>query len=552
MDNETPYDYGTNVSESYILLVNRSCGSDNVTDFLNVSNLYPLDLAIPLYGYAMPVLLLVTTVANTIIVAVLWQHHMRSPTNAVLMAMALSDMLTVLFPEPAFFYMYTLNNHAKPLHPSAACYAWSFMHEDIPNLFHTASIWLTVVLAVQRYIYVCHPPLARTWCTLPRVISAIIWIFIFATIHQAPKFFDTVYDSVEVKWQGECVFVCSERFSDWVNLITPNIYFPIYFWFRVVFVNLGPCMVLVVLNFLLFRAMKEAQKRRKKLLHDKKSRKECKKLSDSNCTTLMLIAVVSVFLVTEMPLAIITLLHIITNMGIDIFSSDSYYLLTYFFITSNSFIIFSYPINFAIYCGMSRKFRETFRDLFIRGHGTTRRENSTRSANNGRVRTFRSCTSETAICGRATPGKGTNSRRTSTGFHLSPKFSNSSSFHNDIRSCVASVIDSAAEISPKLPQMYKKNVSKTTGSVLNSTEVHYYPLDALEMGGVRDETLSRNTKHENKEEDISLINTHETEGRVSPASQLKSNFESRATIGIGTLCSDTDDNSDPLFNETIL
>jgi len=31
----------------------------------------------------------------------------------------------------------------------------------------------------------------------------------------------------------------------------------------------------------------------------------------------------------------------------------------------NLFIILSYPLNFFIYCGMSRQFRETFRRLFV-------------------------------------------------------------------------------------------------------------------------------------------------------------------------------------------
>ncbi|XP_053647267.2 sex peptide receptor-like [Cherax quadricarinatus] len=533
MDNETFSDYGVSTFESYFLLVNGSCGSDNVTDFLNVSNLYPLDLAIPLYGYAMPVLLLVTTVANTIIVAVLWQHHMRSPTNAVLMAMALSDMLTVLFPEPVFFYMYTLSNHAKPLYPQAACYAWGFLHEDIPNLFHTASIWLTVALAVQRYIYVCHPPLARTWCTLPRVINAIIWIFIFATIHQAPRFFDTVYDSVEVKWQGECVFVCSERFSDWVTQITPNIYFPIYFWFRVVFVHLGPCTLLVVLNLLLFRAMKEAQKRRKKLLNDKNSKRECKKLRDSNCTTLMLIAVVSVFLVTEIPLAIITLLHIITNMGVELISNDSYYMLMYFFIISNSFIIFSYPINFAIYCGMSRQFRETFRDLFIRGHGTPRRKDSTRySTNNSRPRTIRSCTSETGIYGRVALGEGTDSRRPSVVCHLPAKLSNQNSLHIGINNCVASVFDPPGETSV-FSQDNQTIISKSSDLLCSSQIFDYSHRETLEAGITKDKTLLQITKPKKEEKDKSVTNMHK-DGRRSPTSNLRVHFESP---GIGSSCS---------------
>ncbi|XP_066956831.1 sex peptide receptor-like [Macrobrachium rosenbergii] len=380
---------GNNVSQG---------GNPNVSGFhryINVSEQYPLELAMPLYGYAMPFLLIITTIANTLIVAVLWQRHMRSPTNAVLMAMALSDLLTVVFPEPMFFYMYTLNNHAKPLYPPAACYAWNFFHDHIPNLFHTASIWLTVALAVQRYIYVCHAPVARVWCTLPRVIKAIALIFVLATIHLLPRFFDTEYGPMKIEWEGQCVLVCSENIRSWVDVITQDVYFVTFFMFRVIFVHLGPCTVLVVLNVLLYRALREAQKRREKLLQDKNSKKECNKLCDANCTTLMLIAVVSVFLVTEIPLAIITALHIINSIGlVTIFSPDSYFMVSCFFIISNSFIIFSYPINFAIYCGMSRQFRETFRDLFVRGRKISRDDSTRYSMLNGPPRTY---TSETVV-----------------------------------------------------------------------------------------------------------------------------------------------------------
>lgn len=126
----------------------------NYTDYLNISNELPIKYAIPMYGYAMPLLLLVTIVANTLIVVVLSKKHMRTPTNAVLMAMALSDMFTLLFPAPWLFYMYTFGNHYKPLSPVGACYAWNVMNEVIPMLFHTASIWLTLALAVQRFVYV--------------------------------------------------------------------------------------------------------------------------------------------------------------------------------------------------------------------------------------------------------------------------------------------------------------------------------------------------------------------------------------------------------------
>lgn len=53
------------------------------------------------------------------------------------------------------------------------------------------------------------------------------------------------------------------------------------------------------------RAMRDAQLKRDKLFKENR-KNECKRLRDSNCTTLMLIVVVTVFLMTEIPLAVVT------------------------------------------------------------------------------------------------------------------------------------------------------------------------------------------------------------------------------------------------------
>ena len=60
----------------------------------------PRELTVPIYGYVMPVILAVTFLSNILIIIVLSKKHMRSPTNLVLMSMAISDLLTVIFPAP--------------------------------------------------------------------------------------------------------------------------------------------------------------------------------------------------------------------------------------------------------------------------------------------------------------------------------------------------------------------------------------------------------------------------------------------------------------------
>lgn len=137
--------------------------SSEMDMIVNVTREYPFDFATIMFGYAMPFVLLVTLLTNSLVVLVLAQKHMRTPTNIVLFTMAIVDLLTLLSPSPWYIYIYTLGYHDKFLHPPAACYLHHIMTDVIPIYFHTSSIWLALLLASQRYIYVCHPTLARTW-----------------------------------------------------------------------------------------------------------------------------------------------------------------------------------------------------------------------------------------------------------------------------------------------------------------------------------------------------------------------------------------------------
>ena len=83
--------------------------------------------------------------------------------------------------------------------------------------------------------------------------------------------------------------------------ILMRIVFVVFSRFRAMFVHFIPCVSLVILNFLLFRAMKEAENKREKLLNsnpkvnfNRRETKESKKIRDANTTTLMLIVVISV------------------------------------------------------------------------------------------------------------------------------------------------------------------------------------------------------------------------------------------------------------------
>ena len=81
----------------------------------------PVSYVVVLFGYITPIFFLITVVANIMIVLVLSRPDMRTPTNLVLLAMAGADLLTLVFPVPWYFYMYTLGNYRHFLQPSILC-----------------------------------------------------------------------------------------------------------------------------------------------------------------------------------------------------------------------------------------------------------------------------------------------------------------------------------------------------------------------------------------------------------------------------------------------
>jgi len=80
---------------------------------------------------------------------------MRTPTNTLLVAMAVSDTLTGLSPIPGYLYFYTWGRGYEDYVPYHWCFLYFCLSDHLPTIFHTASVWLTVALGVQRYWLLC-------------------------------------------------------------------------------------------------------------------------------------------------------------------------------------------------------------------------------------------------------------------------------------------------------------------------------------------------------------------------------------------------------------
>lgn len=324
------------------------------------------EFTVPIYGCISPIFVLLTILTNFLVCLVLVKKHMRSPTNAILVAMAISDTLTGAWPIPCFVYFYALNRHHDYV-PYEWCFAYFCLTEYLPTIFHTASIWLTVALAAQRYVYVCLPAHAKRLCTIPNIVKVILGIYLFAIASQLCRFAEYEYFPVDVPSRdvGSSGRLRRACYYDFTPLIHrhQNLYFNLYYWFRVVFIHFVPCTSLVILNSALILTMRSAQRRRGALLQTPASGYDCARVLENNSTTLMLVTVVGVSLLVELPLAFLFIVIIAENtFDVEILADQTSYSASLFL---NMFILISYPFNFFIYCGMSQQFRRTFRSLFV-------------------------------------------------------------------------------------------------------------------------------------------------------------------------------------------
>ena len=331
------------------------------------------------HGYVSLVVCIFGMLANTLNIIVLTRKDMISPTNAILTGLAVADNLVMIEYIPFTVYMYLLGQ--RPLSEKFS-YPWTvyvLIHAHVTQVFHTISIWLTVLLAVWRYLSVAHPLYARNRCTLDRALLATVIAYVCSPVLCLPHYLTfTIQEklveapSLSAANATESVtlyFLGTSELAKAHNGLLENV----NFWTYSVLVKIIPCIALTILSLQLIRALMEARKRRDKLKHRSMApssgagnnlqvaltnAKGPEGERHTDRTTRMLLAVLILFLITEFPQGILALLSGILG---DNFFRNCYGHLGE---VMDILALINGAINFILYCAMSRQFRQTFRRLF--------------------------------------------------------------------------------------------------------------------------------------------------------------------------------------------
>ena len=305
------------------------------------------------HGYIANTVCIFGVISNVLNIIVLTRRHMITPTNCILTALAIADLLTMLtyLVYATYFYIAT---EPKPEYSHSKGWMYFIMiHNHFIITCHNMAMWFTVTLAVFRYIFVCHHTIAGRLCSLQRAIMTIITVVVATILLCIPNYF--LYKVIPV----------SQAYPNlsgyWIldsDLMIENPSYKIaIFWFFGVIMKVAPCILLSVVSTLIILMMKRASERRVRLL--KQTRASDHDVNhEHNRTTYMLVSVVLFFVITEFPQGILAMISGLNDHFFDEIYSNLGDVM-------DLLVLLNSAVNFILYCIMSQQFRDTFRSLFV-------------------------------------------------------------------------------------------------------------------------------------------------------------------------------------------
>ena len=264
---------------------------------------------------AIPIVVVFGVLGNVLNIVVLTRKWMRSSTNYYLTSLAIYDILYLVF---------VITNIQEQNHIVEVCL----------NIASNTGVWLTLTFTIERYICVCHPMRGIVLCTPKRAKYVIVSVCIAGALVTFPEFFAETLEK-----------------RDSYNLGYKNL-------IQTLFTYL-PLTLLFAFNALLVRSVIRASRRRSAMVHGTSmTSHHVRNDAEQSRVTTMLIVIVVVFLVCQLPQAIMN-----TMTTVDTMSTDTVYILNNVF---NLFVVINSAVNFVLYSAVSSKFRRTFRHVFLR------------------------------------------------------------------------------------------------------------------------------------------------------------------------------------------
>uniref|UniRef100_A0A915NY81 G-protein coupled receptors family 1 profile domain-containing protein n=1 Tax=Meloidogyne floridensis TaxID=298350 RepID=A0A915NY81_9BILA len=298
------------------------------------------------------------TIMNLVTVLVLTRPSMRSPVNVLLCAVACCDILVEV--SYLIFVLHFLLASADRCEPSDFSWCWAvFMmfHAHASVIFHAASIWMLVVMAQLRVLTIRRATKGPTTPLITERFTALIALLTTIVNNDNYNGRTGKRDS-SIRFQRELpTSIGNDHYNNLTKATQPPPIFnnePIVYTVRPHESDLIPCILLTFSIAALLRIIADVAHKRKNLAQ------VMRKKVPKDHTTPMLAAILTIFLLAELPQG---LLHVLNG----IFSSESFHKRVYLPLGDlmDLLSLLNSAVGFLIYVGMSRKFRTVFLQILF-------------------------------------------------------------------------------------------------------------------------------------------------------------------------------------------
>ncbi|XP_059165575.1 G-protein coupled receptor daf-37-like [Physella acuta] len=288
----------------------------------------------------------------TLTMIVLSRKTMCTSTNCYLTALAVADLLFLLILSSRILVEMLADCHFYQGSENAIFIEYSIIFMDI---FQYLTVGVTVMLAIERYIAICHPMRAMNICTVKRARIIICVLTFVAFVLRSPKFFELRYSYTPLT-NGETKLVVS-----WVYVYDDRAYTYIV---TGVIMTILPLCTLMALNIRLILEIRRSSRYLQYHLggdlrvRSVVSREELK-------ITMMLVSVIIAFFVCHTPYMVysfITALSSYDPKENPSMTNESSY--KWFRNVCHSLLALKSSCNFILYCWFSEKFWATFKRTF--------------------------------------------------------------------------------------------------------------------------------------------------------------------------------------------
>ena len=294
-----------------------------------------------IYTVFVGTLVVVGIMGNSFAFVVFWKESIKSSALFLIQCLSLIDsalLLTVLplFPMHSFVVYTGWLQGYWAIQPYVLVYLW-----PLSLTAQTATIWVTVLVAVTRYIAICLPFRASRWCTVSKAKKQLAFVLLYAVLFNMPMF---IYRHVEyVTNDNGTTYTAKAAYS---GLLTYKLYYIVHDNILYFIFNLAlPVFILMLLNIRMIIALKASRRTRIVM-------QSVRQQQDNNIT-FVLIIVVTVFIICQVPALINQVMWTVMPDEARHCGGFQFYLSH----ITNMLVIFNSAIYFVIYILFNKRFR---------------------------------------------------------------------------------------------------------------------------------------------------------------------------------------------------